>query len=158
MTDNEKSKDNNNTDPAQTVLKPLFGKDADDDDDKGLLSFAEGFRDKVQILFDHFDADGDGYLKYEELRKLQAATDEVVLSEEMYVMACKALNCHPKTGVSLEALKFTYASEGADIEKDFETVFGEEGEGKDTNKPKTKDDNGDVVYEVGADGVDISDN
>ena len=62
--------------------------------------------------------------------------------------------------VSLEALKFTYASEGADIEKDFEKVFGKEGESKKekaSKDEKPKEDE-DVVYEVGADGVDISDN
>jgi hypothetical protein len=150
--------ENKSSDNQQAALKPLFDRYADDDE-KGLLSFAEGFRDKVRVLFDHFDADQDGHLNYEELRQLQAATEGVVLSEEMYVMACKALNCHPRNGVSLEALKFTYAAEGADIEKDFEKVFGEERRQKEKQAaPKKKQDDNDVIYEIGADGVDISDN
>ncbi|KAG7340803.1 Grap2 and cyclin-D-interacting-domain containing protein [Nitzschia inconspicua] len=141
------------------VLKPIFGND-DDDDNDGMLSFADGFRDKVKLLFDHFDLDRDGFLQYDELRALQAATDEVVLSEDMYVMACKALNCHPKQGISLEALKFTYASEGADIDKDYAKVFEKKMEETtsttaDGNEEEEQEDQ-DVVYEIGAGGVDIS--
>jgi hypothetical protein len=115
-----------------------------------ILSFTEGFRDKVKGLFDHFDIDHDGFLKYSELAALQAATttttttittdqkdnnnnkDEQqelqrqlleILSPEMYVMTCQALNCHPDNGISLEALKFIYSSKGADIDQDYDKVF-----------------------------------
>jgi hypothetical protein len=46
---------------------------------------------------------------------LQKATEGVILKEEMYLMACRALDCHPSNGISLDALKLTYASDGADI-------------------------------------------
>lgn len=31
------------------------------------------------------------------------------------VMACRALDCTPQKGISLDALKLTYAAEGSDI-------------------------------------------
>jgi Grap2 and cyclin-D-interacting len=141
---------------TQTVLKPIFGGDGDDDTADGMLSFAEGFRDKVKVLFDHFDYDHDGFLDYEELRALQAATDEVVLTEGMYVMACKTLNCHPKRGISLDALKFTYASEGADIDKDYAKVFDKDHNNNGGATESAPEIDGDVVYEAGTDGFDIS--
>ena len=85
-----------------------------------MLNFAEGFRDKVRILFEHFDHDKDGRLRYQELAALQTATNDAEsdrLTKEMYVMACQSLNCHPDEGLSLEALKFTYAADGASIDE-----------------------------------------
>lgn len=159
-----------NTDAADDVpkehLKPLF--EALKENDNAMLSFAEGFRDKVKVLFEHFDHDKDGRLKYDELAALQTATsdegyDGERLSKEMYVMACQSLNCHPDQGLSLEALKFTYAADGADIEKDFDKVFDKDGKPRKlvvkidlpTKKEKSKDE--EKVYEVGSNGVvDIS--
>ena len=94
------------------VVKALFEDDSND--------FAEGFRDRVRILHEHFDADNDGLLSFAELSSLQKATAGVKLSEENYIMACRALDCHPSRGISLDALKLTYASEGADLGKDYE--------------------------------------
>lgn len=165
-------------------MKPLF--EALKENSNATISFAEGFRDKVRILFEHFDVDGDGRLRYNELAALQVATnsssnnsddddgDNPMLSKEMYVMACQSLNCHPDQGLSLESLKFTYAADGADIDADYEKVFDEEGRprkvvvllpttssSKATNNNKKKEDdnnndNGEKIYEVGANGVDIS--
>ena len=158
---------------ATTVLKPLFETLKDDGEGGGgaMLSFAEGFRDKVKVLFEHFDVDQDGYLNFDELSALQRATSTDRLTEPMYVMACQSLQCHPDTGLTVEALKFTYASDGADIEVDYAQVFSTKTKTKkNTNNTGTtetattataKNDNDDAetIYEVGTnDGaaVDIS--
>ena len=150
------------------VLKPLF--EALKENDDAVLSFADGFRDKVRALFEHFDHDHDGRLRFQELSALQSATTNNTdgdgspppLSEEMYVMACQSLNCHPDEGLRLEALKFTYAADGnSSIDEDYARVFDAE-----TGKPRkvvvrvdvdADNDNGDRVYEIGSNGVvDIS--
>mmetsp|Transcript_23737 Transcript_23737/g.38681 ORF Transcript_23737/g.38681 Transcript_23737/m.38681 type:complete len:162 (+) Transcript_23737:72-557(+) len=152
----EKTTNTKDGQQEQKQMKPLFDEQTTAGDNDGMLSFADGFRDKVRELMEYFDKDQDGHLKYDELRALQAATEGVVLSEEMYVMACKTLNCHPSKGISLEALKFTYASEGADIDKDYGKIFGKRKGEKETTKEVVKEDGDDDVYEVGKDGVDIS--
>jgi len=154
-------------------LKPLF--EALKENDNAMLSFAEGFRDKVKILFEHFDHDQDGFLKYDELAALQTATagyETDRLSKEMYVMACQSLNCHPDSGLSLEALKFTYAADGADIDADYDKVFDPDGKprkvvvkvnlpaekaSKGSSKEKSKEEKEEKVYEIESNGVvDIS--
>jgi len=158
-------------------LKPLF--EALKESDNAMLSFAEGFRDKVKILFEHFDNDTDGRLKYDELAALQTATaddgyNSDRLSKEMYVMACQSLNCHPDEGLSLEALKFTYAADGSDIDADYDKVFDKDGKARKmvikvelpTQKKKKSTQKGgksatskeeDKVYEIESNGVvDIS--
>jgi hypothetical protein len=124
-------------------LTALFQKEDND--------MAEVFRDKIQVLFNHFDRDKDGHLKFAELAALQRATEGVILSEEMYLMACKALDCKPGTGVSLPALKLTYAAQGgADFEKDYLKVFPKKKATKESNDEEQ-------IYEVGDDGaIDIS--
>ena len=153
-------------DVPKEQLKPLF--EALKENDNAMLSFADGFRDKVKVLFEHFDHDKDGRLKYDELAALQTATsddgyDGERLSKEMYVMACQSLNCHPDQGLNLEALKFTYAADGADIDKDFGKVFDKNGKPRKlvvkidlpTKKEESKDE--ERVFEVGSNGVvDIS--
>ena len=152
------------TDGKQT-LKPLF--EALKENDNAMLSFAEGFRDKVKILFDHFDHDSDGRLKYDELAALQTATsgyDSDRLSKEMYVMACQSLNCHPDEGLSLEALKFTYAADGSDIDADYEKVFDKDGKPRKIvvkvqapTKETGEESKDEKVYEIETNGVvDIS--
>jgi len=177
--ENKKAEDAATTDaPAPTeadadentkkpVMKPLF--QTLKEDDNAMLSFAEGFRDKVKILFEHFDVDGDGKLNYTELAALQKATNDndpnYTLCCKMYVMACKSLNCHPDEGLSLEGLKFTYAADGADIDVDYYKVFDKGGKPKvakseapkkEEKKMDKKKDDADKVYEVGSNGVDIS--
>lgn len=58
----------------QPAMKPLF--DALKENDNAVLSFAGEFRDKVRVLFEHFDVDGDGRLRYDELAALQIATND----------------------------------------------------------------------------------
>mmetsp|Transcript_35940 Transcript_35940/g.38926 ORF Transcript_35940/g.38926 Transcript_35940/m.38926 type:complete len:185 (+) Transcript_35940:71-625(+) len=156
----EEEGSNNNMD----TMKPLF--ETLKDDDNAMLSFADGFRDKVKILFEKFDVDEDGYLNYEELAALQQATSDGgdnELSKKMYVMVCQSLNCHPDNGLSLGGLKFTYASEGADIDIDYDKVFHKKEKKKRSKKKKKKkkpvekdNDDDDKIYEVGVNGVDIS--
>ena len=90
-------------------IKAIFDDDQVDD------VIIEGFKDRVRAVHEHFDVDGDGYLNFSELAALQKATEGVKLSEENFVMACKALGCQPNKGISLDALKLTYASNGASI-------------------------------------------
>jgi len=166
-----KNADAKGDETPQQQLKPLF--EALKENDDAMISFAEGFRDKVKILFEHFDHDKDGKLRYDELAALQTATaengyDSERLSKGMYVMACQSLNCHPDDGLSLEALKFTYAADGSDIDADYERVFDKDGKPRKmvvkinlpakttTTKEESKED-GEKVYEIESNGVvDIS--
>ena len=146
---------------GETVMKGLF-ETLKEDDSTAMLSFADGFRDKVKILFEKFDIDQDGRLKHDELANLQRVTspEEDPLTKKMYLMVCQSLACHPDQGISLEALKFTYASDGADIDIDYDKVFnnnnGNGDKKKNTKKDKKDDDDEDKIYEVGTNGVDIS--
>ena len=88
-------------------LSPLFSNEDE--------STAESFRDKVRCLHEHFDKDEDGHLCFSELAALQKATEGVILSEEMYLMACRTLTCDTGKGLTLGALKVTYASDGANV-------------------------------------------
>jgi len=83
--------------------------------DTALPSFAELFLDKIRALHEHFDKDKDGYLNFAELSSLQVCTSGNTMDRNTYAMVCKALACHPNQGVSIEALKLTYAAEGTDI-------------------------------------------
>ena len=100
--------------PKEPDLKALF---QDNDKNNGNLSMAELFTDRVRKIHEKFDIDKDGHLNFEELAALQQTTDGATLTKDMYVMACRALDCQPSIGVSVGALKLTYASEGADISK-----------------------------------------
>ena len=158
----EETIESSSTIGGETVMKGLF-ETLKEDDSKAMLSFADGFRDKVKILFEKFDIDQDGRLKHDELASLQRATspEEDPLTKKMYLMVCQSLACHPDQGISLEALKFTYASDGADIDIDYDKVFNNNGDGngnkkKNTKKGKKDDDDEDKIYEVGTNGVDIS--
>jgi hypothetical protein len=114
------------TEELQDDVTPLFqgvkddddddnDDDDDDDDDNNNNAFAEGFTDRVRAIHEQFDKDQDGFLTFSELAALQRATDGTQLSEEMYLMACRALDCHPTQGISLNALRLTYAAEGTSI-------------------------------------------
>mmetsp|Transcript_38618 Transcript_38618/g.83894 ORF Transcript_38618/g.83894 Transcript_38618/m.83894 type:complete len:194 (-) Transcript_38618:569-1150(-) len=80
-------------------------------------------KDKVSAIHSHFDRDDDGHLNYSELRSLQLATSGADMTPEQYKQVCVALNCHFDKGLCLNALKFTYASEGADVDEDYRKVF-----------------------------------
>mmetsp|Transcript_2032 Transcript_2032/g.2768 ORF Transcript_2032/g.2768 Transcript_2032/m.2768 type:complete len:114 (-) Transcript_2032:47-388(-) len=84
------------------------------------------------------------------------------LDGDQYVMVCRCLGCHPNRGISVEALRLTYASDGTDLEKDYATVFPErkrvdttnDGETNNKNETNVKDDD-EKVYEIGQDGYEI---
>ena len=105
----------------------------------------------VQALHEHFDADNDGFLKFEELAALQLATSGETLTPDMYIAVCRTLECQPGTGISLTALRLTYASDGTNASDDYTRVFG-----KAASSVKSKEQHTDDIYEVGDDGVDIS--
>lgn len=105
----------------------------------------------VEALHQHFDQDKDGFLNFREIGALQEATSGEPMSEEMYVMVCRTLQCTPHQGINLTALRLTYAAEGANASEDYEKVFG-----KNPKEVKSKEEHEDDIYEVGADGVDIS--
>ena len=96
---------------AKKVGQPVFSKDSE----SGEICFAEEFKDKVVAIHEHFDKDGDGYLNYEELRSLQLCTSGNDLDSSVYAMICSALGCQPHKGISIDALRLTYASEGTDV-------------------------------------------
>jgi hypothetical protein len=90
-----------------TTMKAVF--------DESGTSFAEEFTDKVRGLHEHFDLNKDGFLNFEELRSLQLMTSGEDMKPEHYEMACRALDCHPSKGLSLDALRLTYAADGTNI-------------------------------------------
>lgn len=116
-------------------------------------------KSQVVAIHEHFDADGDGYLNYKELSSLQLITSGADMTQEQYKHVCTMLDCHPDKGLSLDALRLTYAAEGTNVEDDFKKVFPK---GKVPAKPRgaskaKKDDNDeDDVIEVGEGGVDVS--
>mmetsp|Transcript_21632 Transcript_21632/g.35160 ORF Transcript_21632/g.35160 Transcript_21632/m.35160 type:complete len:148 (-) Transcript_21632:265-708(-) len=118
-------------------------------------SLAEGFRDKVASLHSHFDRDKDGFLNHSELRGLQIVTSGNDMNQGLYVMVCKSIGCNPNQGLSVDALKLVYASDGADIEEDYLKVFPKK-ESKKNEEEKSNGGEDDDVLEVGEDGVDIS--
>lgn len=69
----------------------------------------------VQALFEHFDQDKDGFLQFQELAALQLATAGESMTEEQYIMVCRTLQCQPGQGISLTALRLTYASHGTNV-------------------------------------------
>jgi hypothetical protein len=105
----------------------------------------------VEALFQHFDADKDGFLNFAELKALQVATSGETMTEDQYVMVCRTLQCLPAQGISLTALRLTYAAEGTNVEEDYTRVFG-----KEASQVRSEKDHKDEIYEVGEDGVDIS--
>ena len=107
----------------------------------------------VQALHDHFDHDKDGYLNYEELAALQLATSGEILTSDQYVMVCQTLECHPRHGISITALRLTYASDGTNVMDDYTAVFW-----KEAHKVVSEKHHHDDIYEVddNGNGVDIS--
>uniref|UniRef100_A0A7S2RK57 EF-hand domain-containing protein n=1 Tax=Eucampia antarctica TaxID=49252 RepID=A0A7S2RK57_9STRA len=132
----------------------------DKDSDSGEICFANEFKDKVVAIHGHFDKDEDGFLNYEELRSLQLCTSGNDMDSSLYVMICSAFGCHPNKGVSIDALRLTYAAEGTDVDEDYRKVFEDSNRQKSKNEKPSKNksvvEKEDDVYEVGENGVDIS--
>ena len=114
-------------------------------------------KSQVVAIHEHFDADGDGFLNYKELSSLQLITSGADMTPEQYKHVCTMLDCHPDKGLSLDALRLTYAAEGTNVEDDFKKVFPKgKVPAKKNGAKATKDDDEDDVIEVGDGGVDIS--
>jgi hypothetical protein len=99
---------------AQNVGSSLFSSNTNDDSDE-MVNFAEQFRDKVKAIHEHFDENQDGFLNFDELSSLQLRTSGEILDRNMYGYLCQQLGCKPDKGLSLDGLRLTYASEGADV-------------------------------------------
>lgn len=136
---------------AKNVGKAVFAKDAD----SGEICFANEFKDKVAAIHDFFDKDQDGFLNYEELRSLQLCTSGNDMDESLYCMICRGLACHPNQGISIDALRLTYAADGTDIDDDYRKVFEEYKRQRNKIEKKNNSEE-EEVYEVGEGGVDIS--
>lgn len=73
--------------------------------------------DLVKKVFEHFDEDKNGFLNFVETSALQLQTSGVKMTSEQYALACQTLECHPNMGLSLKALRWTYAADGSNIGK-----------------------------------------
>mmetsp|Transcript_14446 Transcript_14446/g.29136 ORF Transcript_14446/g.29136 Transcript_14446/m.29136 type:complete len:209 (-) Transcript_14446:834-1460(-) len=65
---------------------------------------------KILALHQQFDTDEDGCLSHQELQALQNATSGADMSLHEYTMICHALRCEPRRGITLDALRLTYAT------------------------------------------------
>jgi len=117
-------------------------------------SFAMEFMDKVRLIHEHFDRDNDGFLNFEELSSLQLITSGAEMDGTSFGMVCQMLGCKPSQGLGIDALKLTYAAQGASVDEDYEKVF----QASTANAKKKADGNKeDDVIEVGeGDVIDIS--
>jgi hypothetical protein len=134
--------------------------------------------DLVKEIHAHYDKDEDGFLNFVELATLQLETSGVKMTGDQYTLACKTLECHPNLGLSLKALRWTYAAEGSNVGMyhkgaricrkgnktqvcidnivcNLSPSLAEEDYVKVFGKPPPKKKQ-DGVYNVGHDGVDIS--
>jgi len=85
---------------------------------------------KILALHQQFDTDEDGCLSHQELQALQNATSGADMSLHEYTMICHALRCEPRRGITLDALRLTYATVedcDANIDADYDRVFGSDG-------------------------------
>ena len=99
---------------GETIGTSLFS-NGDNDDGDEMISFADQFVDKVRAIHEHFDKNCDGFLNFEELSSLQLCTSGQILDSSLYGYLCQGLGCQPDKGLSLDGLKLTYASEGANV-------------------------------------------
>ena len=134
------TKTNKESNSAQNVGAALFSDNCSE-------TFAEQFKDKVRAIHEHFDKDKDGHLNFSELSSLQLCTSGNPMDENVYLMICRGLGCHPWKGLGLDHLKLTYAAEGTDLDEDYGKVFGKKYESESVEEG---------VIEVGEGGVDIS--
>lgn len=103
----------------------------------------KGPDEKLRAIFEHFDDNHDGYLSYQELRRLQLQTSGDDLDGPTYCALCDEFRCQPQRGLTLEALRATYedgtdggAEGSANIEEDYYKIFpnGEEDESGDDSQ------------------------
>lgn len=98
---------------------------------------SQGPDEKLRAIFQHFDDNDDGYLSYQELRRLQLQTSGDDLDGPTFCALCQEFKCQPSRGLTLDALRATYqdgdgidggAEGSASIEEDYDKIFpdGEE--------------------------------
>ena len=106
--------------------------------------------EKLRAIFHHFDDNHDGYLSYQELRRLQLQTSGDDLDGPTFCALCEEFKCQPQRGLTLAALRATYADgDGIDgggegsvsIEEDYDKIF--------PNGEEEEKDNGDGGQESG---------
>ena len=80
-------------------------------------------RHKSDEIFERFDADGDGFLNYLELRALGKATGGD-LPEAAYVAVCGEIGANPSKGVTKALLLTMYTDAGlGDAHRDYNLIF-----------------------------------
>jgi len=78
---------------------------------------------KSDAIFDRFDADGDGYLNFDELRALGLATGGE-LPHPAFVAICEELGAAPHRGVTKSLLLTMYTDAGlGDAHRDYNLIF-----------------------------------
>lgn len=84
---------------------------------------AAATRKKSDAIFAHFDADGDGYLNFKELRALgQTTGGDLPLAA--YTSICEEIGANPKKGVTKELLLLMYTDAGlGDAHRDYNLIF-----------------------------------
>ena len=103
----------------------------------GTVGTKKGPDEKLRAIFQHFDDNDDGYLSYQELRRLQLQTSGDDLDGPTFCALCEEFKCQPSRGLTLDALRATYedgdgidggAEGSASIEEDYDKIFpdGEE--------------------------------
>ena len=80
-------------------------------------------RRKSDEIFERFDADGDGFLNFEELHSLGQATGGE-LAFETYTAVCQEVDANPKQGVTKALLHIMYSDAGlGDPHRDYNLIF-----------------------------------
>jgi hypothetical protein len=88
-------------------------------DDSGMVE-----KGKVDEIWDWADADGDGFLNFEEIRLLMQTTDQQEFGAEDYASFCAALGVKDaEQGMKFSVLKRLYDEGMADVESDFYHIF-----------------------------------
>ena len=80
----------------------------------------------AQLIFQEFDADGDGYHSLDESRALTHVLTDAEVSESDFAALCEDLGANPAEGLSLKQFStiYTDSSFGANAVQDYEKVFG----------------------------------
>jgi|AntAceMinimDraft_5_1070358.scaffolds.fasta_scaffold22545_1 Ca2+-binding EF-hand superfamily protein len=79
--------------------------------------------DKCAKIFEYFDQDNDGALKFKELAALQLATAGTVLAPQHWQAVCAAFDIKASEGITLNHLRLTYKTPGASVDADYLKVF-----------------------------------
>ena len=118
--------------------------------------------EKLRAIFHHFDDNHDGYLSYQELRRLQLQTSGDDLDGPTFCALCEEFKCRSQRGLTLAALRATYADgDGIDgggegsvsIEEDYDKIFPDGEEEEDNEDGGQESEGGEQGKDVIADEV-----